>query len=211
MNNKGFAITTILYGLLILFCLLLVSLLGIMSVYHTNLEKLIDEGNGARAIIQNGSVNASTFTSFGGTGTYVGDGIYNFSKSETYGGCCFSEELLYDGTHFRLTYTIQKTDGVLKNIGGTSIATTGLVFYLDEELIESDPAVSNNVNPYHNVGDAPTEFWTDSDEEHNVVLEFYYNSAAAGTGSKEICIEPNRGLATAVTVDISNIDLVTIH
>ena len=51
MNNKGFAITVILYGLLILFCLLMVSLLGILSTYRGNLEKLIENSNGSRDIV----------------------------------------------------------------------------------------------------------------------------------------------------------------
>lgn len=51
MNNKGFAITTILYGTLILFLLLFLSLLGILSQYKSNLEKLVDESNGARDIV----------------------------------------------------------------------------------------------------------------------------------------------------------------
>ena len=53
MNNKGFAITTILYGVLILFCLLLGSMLGILSTYRGNLEKLIENNNGPRDIIKN--------------------------------------------------------------------------------------------------------------------------------------------------------------
>ena len=53
MNNKGFAITTILYGTLILFLLLLVSLLGILSSYNDRLEMLIENNNGARDIINN--------------------------------------------------------------------------------------------------------------------------------------------------------------
>lgn len=51
MNNKGFAITVILYGLLIMFCLLMVSLLGILSTYRGNLEKLIENANGSRDIV----------------------------------------------------------------------------------------------------------------------------------------------------------------
>lgn len=51
MNNKGFAITTILYGTLILFCFLLISLLGILASYRGNLEKLVENSNGARDII----------------------------------------------------------------------------------------------------------------------------------------------------------------
>ncbi|MBQ2873447.1 MAG: hypothetical protein IJE89_05560 [Bacilli bacterium] len=51
MNNKGFAITTILYGTLILFLMLLVSMLGLLSTYKDRLSMLIDSNNGARDII----------------------------------------------------------------------------------------------------------------------------------------------------------------
>lgn len=51
MNNRGFAITTILFGIMILFMLLFVSLLGILSTYRSNLEKLIENNNGARSNI----------------------------------------------------------------------------------------------------------------------------------------------------------------
>lgn len=60
MNNKGFAITTILYGIMVLFCLLLVSLLGILSSYRKTQELLINEKNGARDILNienNNSLN----------------------------------------------------------------------------------------------------------------------------------------------------------
>ena len=46
MNNKGFAITTILFGIALLFCLLLMSLLGTMSTYRHNMELLVDGVNG---------------------------------------------------------------------------------------------------------------------------------------------------------------------
>jgi len=51
MNNKGFAITTILYGTLILFLMLLLSMLGILSSYKDKMEMLIENNNGARDII----------------------------------------------------------------------------------------------------------------------------------------------------------------
>ena len=57
MNNKGFAITTILYGTLILFLMLLVSMLGILNTYKDRLEILIDSNNGARDIINSIYVN----------------------------------------------------------------------------------------------------------------------------------------------------------
>ena len=52
MNNKGFAITTILYGILILFLMLLVSMLGILNTYNDRMEMLIENNNGARCIIE---------------------------------------------------------------------------------------------------------------------------------------------------------------
>ena len=61
MNNKGFAITTILYGTMLLFSMLLVSMLGILASYRANLEKLINNNNGARDIIMdNITINPST-------------------------------------------------------------------------------------------------------------------------------------------------------
>lgn len=51
MNNKGFAISTILYGLMILFIFLFLSLLGILSQQKNNIEKLIENTNGARDIV----------------------------------------------------------------------------------------------------------------------------------------------------------------
>ena len=51
MNNKGFAITTILFGLFIIFTLLTISLLSILSRYHNNLSLLIENNNGTRSTI----------------------------------------------------------------------------------------------------------------------------------------------------------------
>lgn len=48
LDNKGFAITTILFGTMILFLLLLVSLLGILSTYRKNLQKLMEHDAGSR-------------------------------------------------------------------------------------------------------------------------------------------------------------------
>ena len=51
MNNKGFAITTVLYGIFILFLMLLMSLLGMLSTYKNRLGILIENTNGTRDII----------------------------------------------------------------------------------------------------------------------------------------------------------------
>ena len=69
MNNKGFAITTILYGTLILFLMLLLSMLGILNAYKDRLSMLIDSNNGARAII-NGTVGKTWLC-----GDVDGDGV----------------------------------------------------------------------------------------------------------------------------------------
>lgn len=62
LNNKGFAITTILYGALILFLMLFLSLLGILSQYRKNLEKLEEASNGARSIVTMSKNNAKETT-----------------------------------------------------------------------------------------------------------------------------------------------------
>lgn len=63
MNNKGFAITTILYGVMVLFCLLLVSLLGILSSYRKTQERLVEANNGARDVINGKTVTDSSSSS----------------------------------------------------------------------------------------------------------------------------------------------------
>ena len=45
LNNKGFAITTALYGIMVLFLLLTVSSLGMMGTYKARLDKLTDESD----------------------------------------------------------------------------------------------------------------------------------------------------------------------
>jgi len=66
MNNKGFAITTILYGTLIIFSMLLVSMLGILASYRGNLEKLVDHTNGARDIVTMEKQDISTYNGIRG-------------------------------------------------------------------------------------------------------------------------------------------------
>lgn len=70
MNNKGFAITTILYGILILFMMLLVSMLGMLSSYKDRLSILIENTNGTRDII-NGEIRCTIeYDLNGGTGEF---------------------------------------------------------------------------------------------------------------------------------------------
>ena len=52
MNNKGFAITTMLYGTFILFLMLMLAMLGILNTFKDNMDKLIEGNNGARKIVE---------------------------------------------------------------------------------------------------------------------------------------------------------------
>ena len=217
MNNKGFAITTILYGVLILFCLLLVSMLGILSTYRNNLEKLIKEDNGARAIAQKDSINISTFRpSSAGVGTYLGNGIYGYSKTSQWASYCLQPVLFegHEGERFRLSYSFQKTGGTLKNIGGHSPGAKETLFYIDGQPQERDPNATINYNLYHDVGPAadgygPEENMADDTDVHDIVFEFTYQ-IASGTNGKIICVQPNRGLETTVEGKIFNLKLVNL-
>ena len=52
MNNKGFAITTIIFGMFVLFMLLLTFCLSMCVICRSNLSKLIDESGEVRDIIK---------------------------------------------------------------------------------------------------------------------------------------------------------------
>lgn len=51
MNNKGFAITTVLYGTLILFLMLFLSMLGLLSSFKDRISMLVEKNKGTRDII----------------------------------------------------------------------------------------------------------------------------------------------------------------
>ena len=52
MNNKGFAITTMLYGVFLLFLILLLIMVGMLNTFKKNMDLLIDGNNGAREIVE---------------------------------------------------------------------------------------------------------------------------------------------------------------
>ena len=83
MNNKGFAITTILYGLLVLFCFLLTALLGILYSYKSTQEKLVDEVNGARNLISGTIDNTAPPSSSGSSNVASSDAPSSSAVSHT--------------------------------------------------------------------------------------------------------------------------------
>ncbi len=81
MNNKGFAITTILYGTMILFCLLLVSLLGILSTFRSNLKLLVDASHGAREIVTIKANKINNYNEANESGLYCVDNTCKYISS----------------------------------------------------------------------------------------------------------------------------------
>lgn len=125
MNNKGFAITTILYGVLILFLMLLVSMLGILAAYKDRLEILIEGNNGARCIINgNCSVEDDNFT-------YLYD-VANAGEFVDYGGA--------------LWFVLYKEDNFVY-----IVSSTVLINEVNFDLIEAIPdEFKNKISEYCN-------------------------------------------------------------
>ncbi len=63
LNNKGFAITTALYGTMVLFLMLSAASLGMLATYKTRMEKLMDEEKGAKCIISGECVGPGSSSS----------------------------------------------------------------------------------------------------------------------------------------------------
>jgi hypothetical protein len=95
MNNKGFAITTILYGTMILFLMLVLSMLAILSTYKDRLELLIDGTNAARDIIMSTNEYVPPQGNNGNNGNSGNNG-YTQTEYE-----CYS----YSENHVHVTYT----------------------------------------------------------------------------------------------------------
>lgn len=52
MNNKGFAISAMLYGTFLMFLMLLLAMLGMINSFKSNMDLLIEDVNGARGIVE---------------------------------------------------------------------------------------------------------------------------------------------------------------
>ncbi len=77
LDNKGFAITTIIYGILILFILVMISLLSVFVSRKSRLEKLSDslrnvlEMNRSQTLTVNNTIDSSHSFKVGTTGKYT--------------------------------------------------------------------------------------------------------------------------------------------
>ena len=92
LNNRGFAITTILYGTMVLFLMLSVASLGIMSTYKIRMDKLINEEEGAECIVSGECVEPKTHTQYKKSLCIVKDTYYcTGSDAILHGGTCYFE------------------------------------------------------------------------------------------------------------------------
>lgn len=81
MNNKGFAITTILYGTFLLFLMLMVTMLGILANYKDKMQILMEETNGARSKIEQYGNLLETKLSEIEVGDYIDYSVYYNGKT----------------------------------------------------------------------------------------------------------------------------------
>ncbi len=99
MNNKGFAITTILFGLVLIFSMLLMSLLGTLSIYRSNMEKLAEGVNGtggARNMVIKRPVKKDT----SGNAFTSESQVSNYAKSNGSGVYCYIEEKINEKCYY---------------------------------------------------------------------------------------------------------------
>ncbi len=84
MNNKGFAIMTIIFGMFVLFMLLLTSFLSMCVICRSNLSKLIDESGEARDIIKKKPITKYSSKEELLKETTIKSGLYCFSNGCEY-------------------------------------------------------------------------------------------------------------------------------
>ena len=78
MNNKGFAITTMLYGTFLVFLLLMLVMFNLLNNFKTNMDKLIEGNGGAREIV--GIKCSDIVKDADGNGEYSYDEQYGYKR-----------------------------------------------------------------------------------------------------------------------------------
>ena len=129
------------------------------------------------------------------SGTVVtnNNGIYTVTADGSWEGIYILPDNFEVGKTYVLSYKIRKTAGTLLNIGGHCEGATQRLFTIDGVSIETNygNSSSNNINI------------TNDTNTHSIVFEFTFNG---NKSNNNIYIQPNRGNATSVTVEISEIE-----
>lgn len=85
LNNRGFAITAVLYGLLILFLLLFLGMIRILNTERKRMEKISDEIDKSIVNMEKIDINSGNVISEGGiyVTPYRGKYVFNITGDET--------------------------------------------------------------------------------------------------------------------------------
>lgn len=85
LNNRGFAITAVLYGLLILFLLLFLGMIRILNTERKRMEKISDEIDKSIVNMEKIDINSDNVISEGGiyVTPYRGKYVFNITGDET--------------------------------------------------------------------------------------------------------------------------------
>lgn len=175
MNNKGFAITTILYGTLILFLMLLVSMLGILSTYKDRLGKLIDSNNGARDIVLGKDILPYCVITYDANGGSI--------TTESQKGLCDTTVKLIDTVPVKTDYIFVgwSIDPAVSN----NVHLSGSNFELEENITLYAIWTSDATNPTCTLSaNSSTITATYSDNAGGTGVSYYgWNSNYSGTKS----------------------------
>jgi len=121
------------------------------------------------------------------------DTSYAIGATHLYGGAGVPGEIFTIGKTYILKYDIQKESGTLTNIGGHSNAASNPEFYID-----GSPSSGSYASPGTNMSGK------DDTNVHHVWFKFTYTGNSSNNDNN-IYIQPNRGLTTAVGVNITNL------
>lgn len=138
LNNRGFAITAVLYGLLILFLLLFLGMIRILNTERKRMEKISDEIDKSIVNMDKIDINSDNVISEGGiyVTPYRGKYVFNITGDET------KEYYMY----LPIYSIVSISEGKIKVTSGTSqseIADSG--FLANGKLIcDSGTSQSNS-------------------------------------------------------------------
>lgn len=174
MNNKGFAITTILYGTMILFLMLILSMLGILSSYKDKMDLLIESERGARTIIN--------FKEIGKL----------YAKND---------DTLEDLSH-RATYVIDDNRNVTVTSSNSADGDDGYTYVpykvslVKNKLYVFDCNIGNGVNWWGKGGDVEAYLMLDGINDPNTRIHMksnvYYYFTAPATGDYWLRLDVNK-------------------
>ena len=100
MNNKGFAITTMLYGTFLVFLLLMLVMFNLLNNFKTNMDKLIEGNGGAREIV---GIKCSDIVK-----DDDGNGVYSFDEQYGY-------DELGKKTKAKYWFNVNQFNNIIKN------------------------------------------------------------------------------------------------